>query len=115
MSAKDLLGSLYFSAERDEQNRPVSKYEGVVKALVIRRDDGSEFTVESAKLLPISKLSLKKDDLKTLAQGTQLQCISTGASYYVVKVFPTYGDVWLRDNETGKIVEKKYTDLRRIA
>lgn len=113
MSAKGIIGTIYFSAARDDNNRPISKYEGVIKSFVVRRDDGSEFTVESEEKLPYSKVPLSKEALETLQKGETLQCVTDGRYYTVYRVFPDYGDVWVRDNETHQIRAKKHNDLRR--
>lgn len=108
-----LIGTLYFSPDKDSQGRPISRYEGVISGFIVRRDDGSEFEVRSEKPLPYSKVALRREQLDDLKAGDEVQSMIDNTRYTVLRVFPTYGDIWVKENATGKTSAKKYTDLRR--
>lgn len=107
------IGELYFTPGRNERNQPVTNYEGVVAGFIIKRDDGSEFEVRATKSLPYSKLPLTKRDLETLKAGEELQDVASNTKYVVTRVYGIYGDVWVKNIETGKTEAKKFTTLRR--
>lgn len=109
---KQLIGTLYFTPTRNKDNQPVSQYEGVVSGFVVRRDDGTEFTVRSEAQLPY-RGNLTRDDLKRLKIGTPLESLDGTIKYTTMRVFATSGDVWVKDNETNQIGQKKFTSLRR--
>lgn len=110
---KQFIGTLYFSPTKDKNDRPISKYEGVVSAFIVRRDDGSEFEVRSESPLPYSSQPLKRKDLDTLEVGSEVQSIRDNTRYTVLRVFPTYGDVWVKSKVDGSTHALKYIDLKR--
>lgn len=108
------IGQLYFTPERDKNDKPISKYEGVIAGFIVRRDDNSEFEVRSTVPLPFAKRSLTHSDLEFLRVGDVVADVISGHKYTVLKVFPTYGDIWLKSLDDGKTTAKKYKDLRRV-
>lgn len=111
---KQLIGTLYFSPDRNEHNQPVSKYEGMVVGFIVKRDDNSEFEVRSEKRLPFRGEALKRSDLDNLKIGDQVISMKDTTLFTVVKVFPAYGDVWVKENKAGaKVLPKKAHDLRK--
>lgn len=111
---KSLIGTLYFSPDRNEQNMPVSKYEGMVVGFIVKKDDGGEFEVRSDKKLPFRGEALKRSDLDKLAIGDQVISMKDTTLFTVVKVFAAYGDVLVKENKPGaKVMSKKAHDLRK--
>jgi hypothetical protein len=108
------IGELYFTADRDEQNRPISKYSGKVVGFIIQRDDGSEYELRAEKQLPLSKLPLEKRDLANLKIGSAVLDVATGTTMTVTRIYQEYGDVWVKDAE-GRTHAKKYNDLKRVS
>lgn len=112
---KQLIGTLYFSPDRNEHNQPVSKYEGMVVGFIVRRDDNSEFEVRSEKKLPFRGEALKRSDLDSLHIGDQVMSLKDTTLFTVVKVFAAYGDVLVKENKAGaKVHSRKCTDLRKV-
>lgn len=108
-----LLNTLYFVPDRDKNGKPCSRYEGVVVAFVVRRDNGTEFEVRSNAEIPFSKKPLTKEEFEALESGSRVQSLANGVSFTVQKVFPGYGDVWVTD-EGNNHHAFKYTELRRV-
>lgn len=112
---KQLIGTMYFSPDRNEHNQPVSKYEGMVVGFIVKKDDGGEFEVRSEKRLPFRGEALKKSDLDKLVIGDQVMSIKDTTLYTVVKVFAAYGDVLVKENKSGaKVHSRKCHDLRKV-
>ncbi len=107
---KHLLNTLYFSPTRDAMGRPASKYEGVIVAFTVRRDNGTEFEVREDKVPNSKPLSINA--FKDLKAGDKVQLLTSAELYVVTQKFPDHGDVWLKHLETGANKAVKYTDLR---
>lgn len=114
---KQFLNTMYFDAVNDpETGKAVSRYQGTVVAFTIRRDDGTEFEVRDQESTAYGiNRPLKKGDLDKLTTGT-LVALNSNASKVleVLKVFPQYGDVWVRDREADQNKVVKFHQLRRV-
>lgn len=111
---KQFIGTLYFSPNTNDDGKPVSKYEGVVVGFIVKRDSGEEFTVRDETALPYRSRALKREDLENLKLGDQVMRLSDNRVGTVMRVFPVYGDVWVKDNETGHTTPLKFTDLKKV-
>lgn len=107
---KQLIGTLYFTPARNKAGEAVSKYEGVVSGIIVRRDNGEEFTIRSESPLPYTGM-LKRSELSNLRRDTLLQDVNSMVVYAFHKAFPD-GRVLVKDSE-GNTIERSYMDLRR--
>src|SRR5258706_10643605 len=111
---KQFIGTMYFEPDRDERSKPISRYCGVITGFIVRKDDGAEYEVRDERVAPTNARPLTHSDLQTLKEGDKVARIKGGAHYTVVKVFPVYGDVWIRHSETDLNTAVKFTELRRV-
>lgn len=112
---KELLGTLYFTPVKDEDTgKLASRYEGVVVAFIVRRDDGVEFEVrQDIEQTAGAGHVLKWDDLPLLKVGQPIiYSKQPAAKYHIVRVYPTFGDVWIAD-DAGVKKAVKWTELKR--
>ena len=105
---KEFLNTLYFSSAQDSEGAAVSKYEGVVVGFVVKRDDGTEYTIREEKPLVRSGRKLTLKDLEKLPTGSKLK-LKGLEPCTVLKVYPKNADVWVQLPTANKVV--KYWDL----
>lgn len=107
------VGELYFEPVKNPKGEIVSDYRGKVAGFIIERDDGTEFHVRAGKSLPYSLRPMTRRDLESLRGGDHVQDVTNNTVLLVTKVFPQFGDVWVRNEETGKHAVMKFNDLRK--
>lgn len=112
-NVKDFIGLPHFEPGRDDMGRPVSIRKGVIAGFIVRRDDLSEYEVRSDETLASARVPLQHKDLVNLRIGDLVRSMSDDTQYSVLRVFPVYGDVWVKRLDDGKTSAKKATDLRR--